>query len=402
MSAPVIAHILPWANIAGTEIATLRLAQIAASLGYRNLLYVPEGPATANFEAFAASYGFRTVRYRQIAPERRNPWPYVRNTFQLAASFVRNKVSVVHCSEIMAAYFAAWAGRIAGAGVISHVRCDQPPQGRLEQMLLHPVQRFVFVSHNTLMRGAVPCSPPRAQVVYEGVPLSCPSSTMQAARSHYGLPSDAFVVGMAARFSPRKDHETLVRAAAILAQRHSDIHFLLVGDHAAPHAQDLVAQLKAAMRLSGTRRFFHFAGLETRMERFYAAIDLKVLATHFEGMPLVLMEAMAAGKPVVASRVSGIPEVVVDGRTGLLVPPREPQALAEAIAAFALSPDAARNFGHAGRIHVETTFSEEAHRAQIESLYGGMLRRPLTRPSVPARDHSPPCARSEVASGRES
>ncbi len=398
MRTKVIAHILPWANIAGTEIATLRLADAARTAGYDNVLYLPDGAQTDHFEAFAASYGFRMQRYQQVVPERAQPWRYGRNVIALAASFRRNRVGLVHCSEVGGAYYAALAGRLAGARVITHVRCDHFAPTRLERWLLAPVQHAVFVSRDTRDASPLPFSRKRSEVLYDGVVLPLAPTDRGKARSHYHLPHDAFVIGMAGRFNPQKDHETLVQAAHLLAGRHSHIRILLVGDHLAPGARDCMAQIEAAMHLTGTRPLFHFAGLETQMERFYAAIDVKVLATHFEGLPLVLLEAMAAGKPVVASCVSGIPEVVEDGKTGLLVPPRRPAALAAALGELVDRPDLAHRLGQAGRARVQADFSDAAYVRNVAALYRRQLGSSLTPLSAPAPDHSAPCARTAAAS----
>lgn len=402
MRTPVIAHILPWANIAGTEIATLRLAEVSREAGYANVIYVPSGPGTDTFEAFASSYGFPIIRYAQVPPERRRPWRYGANVLSLAASFARRRVDLVHCSDVTAAYFSALAGRLAGARVVSHVRCDQPEQSRQERWLLKPVQRYVFVSRNTMDAGTIAHQPDQAEVLYDGVPLPRPDLDRAAARAHYGLPHDAFVVGMAARFHVQKDHETLVRAVQMLAARSPHLRVLLVGNHDAPSARDYVAQLEAALHLTGTRHLVTFAGLEMNMERFYAAIDVKVLSTHFEGLPLVLMEAMAAGRPVVATAVSGIPEVVEHGTTGFLVPRLQPQPLADALFTLADDPATAVRMGRAGRARVEALFSDTAYQRNVAALYGRLLGPPLKRPSVPAPGPVRPCGQTEAVTDQAS
>ncbi len=280
--------------------------------------------------------------------------------------------------------------------MVSHVRCDQPEQSRQERWLLKPVQRYVFVSRNTMDAGTIAHQPDQAEVLYDGVPLPRPDLDRAAARAHYGLPHDAFVVGMAARFHVQKDHETLVRAVQMLAARSPHLRVLLVGNHDAPSARDYVAQLEAALHLTGTRHLVTFAGLEMNMERFYAAIDVKVLSTHFEGLPLVLMEAMAAGRPVVATAVSGIPEVVEHGTTGFLVPRLQPQPLADALFTLADDPATAVRMGRAGRARVEALFSDTAYQRNVAALYGRLLGPPLRRPSVPAPGPVRPCGQTEA------
>jgi glycosyltransferase involved in cell wall biosynthesis len=105
-----------------------------------------------------------------------------------------------------------------------------------------------------------------------------------------------------------------------------------------------------------------------------AGMDLFVLPSHWEGMPVAILEAMAAGLPVVATAVGGTPEVVEDETTGLLPPPRDPVALAEAISRLLRDPERARRMGEAGRKRVETEFSMDANVRRVEALYEQLLR----------------------------
>ncbi len=379
-----IAHILPWANVAGTEVATIRLAEAARASGYDNLIYVPELPGAAVIEAYASARGLPTVRYRQVTPERRRPWPYLANVARMAVGFRRRRVGLVHCGDLDGAYFAALAGRLAGAKVVCHVRCDSLRLTALERLLLKPVQRYVFVSRNTMAHQDFPFDPARAEVLYDGIDPPRMVTDAAVARAFYGLPANAFVVGMAARFNAQKDHATLIRAVALAAVRRADLHVLLVGEHDSAAAADIRRGLEGLMD-ADTRARVHFAGFEPEMNRFYAAIDAKVLSTHYEGLPLVIIEAMAAGKPVIATAVSGIPEVVADGETGLLIPPGRPDLLAQAMLRLADDPALVHHMGEAGRQRAARHFSAASFTQAVAGFYGRMLgpTTQVTPPSVP-------------------
>src|SRR5207247_11054153 len=112
-----------------------------------------------------------------------------------------------------------------------------------------------------------------------------------------------------------------------------------------------------------------FAGYRADVPAVLDEVDVVVLPSSVEGMPLVLLEAMAHRRPVVATPVGGTPEVVVDGETGLLVPPRDPRALADAIRRLLDDPDLAKRLGDAGRRRVELHFSLEAMNRRILELY---------------------------------
>lgn len=357
MSRRVIAHVLPWSNIGGTEVATLRLAQALRSAGYDNRFYVPLLPGAEEVAGFACDHGFAVSRYAQVAPRKANPLPFFANCARLIAGFRREKVALVHGADIVGAYFTAWAARLSGAHATSHVRCAHPALAEVERWLLKPVERFAFVSRTTQDQQDFPCPPDRAAVLYDSAPPP-PSFPVAVARSHYGLRPDAVVFGMAARLHPQKDHESLIRAAARLKASHPHLRFLMVGDHSGVHRAQF-DRLDALMGETGTRDLFVFPGFEADMARFYAACDVGLLASHTEGFPLGILESMGAGLPVIASEVGGCGEAVEDGVTGFLVPDGDVAGFAAAIARLAGDGNLRRRMGEAGRQRAATRFGPE-------------------------------------------
>jgi glycosyltransferase involved in cell wall biosynthesis len=145
------------------------------------------------------------------------------------------------------------------------------------------------------------------------------------------------------------------------------VHTVVVGD--GPER----AQLEALAGQLGLADRVHLAGHQQDVRPWLAALDVLVLSSDWEGMPNALLEAMAAGLPIVATAVGGVPEVVVDGATGLLVPPGDPSALAEAITRLLRDPDLRRTMGQAGRARVERRFSINETVRLTEELYATLL-----------------------------
>ena len=122
-----------------------------------------------------------------------------------------------------------------------------------------------------------------------------------------------------------------------------------------------------------------FIGYVADIPKIYAALDVFVLPSRWEGFGLVLLEAMAAGKPIVATRVGAIPEVVVDGETGVLIPAGDPLALAEGLSRLAMEPGLARQLGDAGRERLRRRFSVEKMVGDTELLYRELLEERVPR-----------------------
>ncbi|HSJ16264.1 MAG TPA: glycosyltransferase, partial [Longimicrobiales bacterium] len=133
----------------------------------------------------------------------------------------------------------------------------------------------------------------------------------------------------------------------------------------------------------GIREQFTFTGQRSDVKALLGTFDVFVLSTHWEGFPLVILEAMAAGLPVVATAVDGIPELVRPNDTGMLVPPADPQALAEALLLVLRDPALARRLGEAGRARVRDDFSTERFTAGVGTLYERVLEPTRRRQSIP-------------------
>ena len=199
--------------------------------------------------------------------------------------------------------------------------------------------------------------PGRMRRVYYGIDPSAwlaagAAPERAAVRAEFGWPEDAVVLTCVARFAEQKAHEVLLRAfdAARRDERVGErLRLLLVGDD--PFGDGRQRAEDEASRLELGRRV-HFAGIRRDVPRLVAASDQFVMASRWEGLGLVFLEAMAARVPVVSTEVSAIPEVVVHGETGLLVPPDEPGRLAAAVLEVALDAERAAAMGAAGEARV--------------------------------------------------
>jgi glycosyltransferase involved in cell wall biosynthesis len=205
----------------------------------------------------------------------------------------------------------------------------------------------------------------RAVTIPNGIDLGrfTPSQHPSLIRQRWGLDQEAKVVGCVSRLSPEKGLEYLLRAFPTILASYPDAFLVLVGEGAQRWELEELAQ-----GLGLSHRVL-FTGFTSEVPDLISAMDVLVLPSLWEGQPLSILEAWALGKPVVAAAVRGSRDLVEDGRTGILVPARNPQALASAVVALLGDPERARRLGIAGRQLVETQFSLERMRRSVGELY---------------------------------
>ncbi|HBT75458.1 MAG TPA: glycosyltransferase family 1 protein, partial [Planctomycetaceae bacterium] len=190
-------------------------------------------------------------------------------------------------------------------------------------------------------------------------------------RAAYGFTEKHIVVGKIARLFELKGHEFVIAAAGDILSRVPEIRFLFVGDGT------LQEKYKAEIARRGLSEYFLFAGLvpPTEIPAMLSAMDIVVHTSLREGLARVLPQALLAGKPVVSFDVDGAREVVVDGETGFLLPPKDGQALVASILTLAADPGMRERFGNAGQGRFAEQFDHRSMTARIREIYREILER---------------------------
>ena len=230
------------------------------------------------------------------------------------------------------------------------------------------VHRYLAVSQHVRDRLAAGAGVPehKLRVVPNGIdPAALARSADPALRTRLAGGPDRPLVLTAARLSPQKAIDVLLSAAALVP----DAVFVIAGD-----GPDRAA-LEARAQALGIAPRVRFLGPRDDVPELLATCDVYVLPSLFEGLPLSVLEAMAAGKPVVATRIPGTDEAVADGETGILVPPGDAPALAAAIRAFLSDPVRAQSAGEAGLDRVRAQFSVRAMVDGVAAAYEELLDR---------------------------
>jgi glycosyltransferase involved in cell wall biosynthesis len=347
-----IAHVLSSFGVGGQERVALNLAIGQVRRGHRvlaiSLAPPPDGPLGAAFAEAGATV--------LTIPKSGGLDPTL--TPRLAWQLRSREVDVVHTHNPLPLIYGAPAARLAGAVAI-HTKHGLNPGSRAHVMLRRAAARFVsfFVAVSDVTaaqaRKQKDCDPARLVVIPNGIRLDRfrPDVDDRATlRASLRIPPDAWVVGTVGRIDEVKNQTMLVRAMAPLLG--DKCRLVIVGEGPAQAALD------AAVAALPEPRFVHLLGRRMDVDRILPGLDVFVLSSISEGLPLVVPEAMAAGLPVVSTSVGGVPDVVEDGVTGLLCSVDE-GALRERLATLAADEDLARAMGARGREIALTRYSAE-------------------------------------------
>jgi glycosyltransferase involved in cell wall biosynthesis len=192
--------------------------------------------------------------------------------------------------------------------------------------------------------------------------------TAEEARARLGIPPGRFVVGAAGRLSAEKAFDVLIRSVAGLISRGQDVELLLVGEG------DQQAALQALAGELGVGERVRLLGYRGDLKEVYQALDVFALSSLREGLPNVLLEAMALEVPVVATRIAGIPRLVRDGENGLLVEPGDADSLGQALDRLRQDREFRDRLGGAGRRTIEAGYGFEARMRKVRELYDDLLQ----------------------------
>jgi glycosyltransferase involved in cell wall biosynthesis len=384
------------AAMGGGEIALLNLVRSLNSKEFKAIVLLGEdGPLAERMLAFAQTeiiplapnvahqqkdkLGLRTLfRFGDILNVVSYIWRLMR--------FIREqKIDLVHTNSLKADIIGGAAARLASRPVVWHLRDriedDYLPKSvvRIFRLLSHVIPNYVIANSAATLRtlhlrkGARGASIPsgidlngRSAVVHDGTSPEVPS---EGDRSRSGIR-----VGLVGRISPWKGQEIFIKAAALVNQRFPEAQFLVIG--AALFGEDQydreVRQLPGQL---GIRDKVEFTGFRNDIKQAIAELDLLVHAsTKGEPFGQVIIEGMAAGKPVVATNGGGVPEIVEDGETGILVPMGNVEAMAEAICQILSDPARAKEMGARARQRVADHFTLEQTARRVEAVYAEISR----------------------------
>jgi glycosyltransferase involved in cell wall biosynthesis len=369
-------------NIGGPSVHVILLSAGLRPLGYETRLVVGrESPREGNLLSLAAEKSVECEAMgglgREIAPLQD-----LRALFGLVRLLRAWRPAIVHTHTAKAGLLGRIAARAAGVPVVVHTY-----HGHVLRGYFSPAKTAVFRWLETRLASFADCLVAVSQAVKEdlvGLGIACGEKIRVVPlgldlahlagdlprgvlRREAGIGAAVPLVGMVGRLVPIKDVPTFLRAARLVRERRGDARFALVGDGEERPA------LEAECRALGLDDAVTFFGWRRDLEAVYGDLDVVVNASLNEGTPVALIEALAAARPVVATRVGGTPDLLREGARGRLVPPGDPRALADAVLETLEGSEAARLRAQAGREHVLDHHSAERLVRDVDALYRELL-----------------------------
>lgn len=308
---------------------------------------------------------------------RRAPWKLVRAQWRMMSVIRAEKPDVLHAFLPLATFMGAAAGRSAGVPLVVTSRRalanhqERVPLLRPLDLLADRLSHRVTVNSKAVWRDAVTrngTDPSKLVLVYNGVdhgPIQKTLIHRERIRQQLGIEAHERVVISIANLIPYKGHADLFRALKVVTHEIPDVKLLLLGEDRG--IQNRLEGLAYDLSISP---FIEYLGRKNDVTPFLAAGDVSVVASYEEGFSNVILESMAAGLPVVATRVGGNPEAVVDGVTGWIVEPRDPEAMAQRITDLLRDPRKAGEWGLKGKERVMELFTVERMVNRHLDLYG--------------------------------
>lgn len=380
-----ILNIMADERLGGPQLRTLLVAEHLQKRGLATIVVTPEGDKT-----FAGLLDRAGIPYYQVRNFKRLPIPskplsvirwfiyFIPGMISIIRLIKKHKVDVVHVNGILNIQ-GALATRLSKAKLVW-----QPNDARklkLLKLILLPM--LYLLPHRLLMdSNAVGANllgdrvdkldnitviyPPVDTVKFQ------PQENVGEIRNQFKLKKDEKIVGIAANINPVKGYEYFLMAAKLIKETYPNVKFLIVGQTLETRKEYWQKILMLINEL-GIEKDIVLAGLRMDMPQIMNTMDIFVLSSIAEAAPAVIPEAMACAKPVVATRVGGIPELVSDGETGIVVPPRNPQAIAEAVLYLLNHPEKAIEMGLKGRQLAINKFDSKICVQKHEEMYKKLL-----------------------------
>lgn len=376
-------------NIGGAASQTIVLSAYLNKNRFQSILVKgSEGKDEGNMDELAKSKKVEPIYIKELCRELSLKKDLIA-FWKLYQLIRKEKPDIVHTHTAKAGTLGRLAAKLAGVSVIIHTFHGNVFEGyfnsiksklflNIERFLAFLSDQIIAISHTqkqALLKYGIG-NPDKISCIPLGLelePFLTPENSKGNFRRELNLETNIPLIGIVARLVPIKGHNYFLEAARIVSGDFPEARFILIGDG------ELRGKLENLASDLGIEEKVIFCGFRNDLVNIYADLDIVVLSSLNEGLPVSIIEALAAKKPVVATNVGGVKDLVEDNVTGILVPKQDPQKLAYGIAFLLQKPEVAKNFGENGRKKVYPALNYTKLISDIEALYESLVLNNLSR-----------------------
>ncbi len=386
MDSPIrVLNVIADDRVGGPQLRILRVSKALKKLGIETTVAIPTGDG-----GFGDLLGEADIPFHRLPGLLRirgtpNPLAHLDwfiglwdSIGRLMTIIKRERIDIVHQNDVTHIQ-GAIAGRLAGRKVVWHINgMTYPLVFKSFKPLLYFMPHMLVASSQAVgseyLGGKGDLFARPFQVLYP--PVDCPdddkSTDQDSLRDEFDIPHSSPLIGMVGNVYPSKGHVYFIRAAALIKKQYPDARFLIVGQRFETRKQYSAELDREAERL-GLSEALIYTGFRRDMNDVLNALDVLVHPSLSESFGMALAEGLAAGKPVVASDVGGVKEVVLHNETGILVPPTDSEAIAKSVMSLLCDPEYAHSMAVKGRERVRQLFSTERCASEHEKVYRRVL-----------------------------
>lgn len=353
------------AYIGGAEIALLNLLAYLDRKRFQSVVLAPQGEFAEKLKELEV----RRIPISVLDGLNRYTLPrFLRALLSLRSVLLAEKPDLLHANTNFSSEYAGVLSRLIAVPSIGHIR-DIEPLGRMGRWTIRQNTRLIAISEavkHYLINERVP----EQQVVrvYDGVDLH----QYQPRQSPFHEKSEV-IIGIVGQIGERKGHKYLLEALSALVPSFPQMRIWIVGKEPEHSQEHYTEQLERYIKEAHLDPYVKWWGFRTDIPEILSQLDILVVPSLQEPFGKIVIEAMAMEKPVIATTVGGVPEIVVDGQTGLLVPPQDADALCQALERLLLNRENWNTMGIAGRKRVEQLFSLELNVQFTQKIYQHLL-----------------------------
>ena len=366
-----ILYITPSVRLFGARVSLLTLVTNLDRTQFEPVVVCPKkGPLADELikrgikTEFIPIKSFRKGKYFPLIPL---------TVYKLIKLVKKENINLIHCNEDWVNPYAVLIKWFTKIPVITHMRLSITEK-RIKNYLLKYADKIICVSNKSAEDFKNwKYKEEKVVTIYNGIDLNVYNENVKGdkVRKEFNLSENDILITHIALISPRKMQNITINSAKIVLNKYPNCKFLLVGEHS---KRDIEYMNELKQMVKGYEDKIIFTGFRKDIPEICAASDINLLISTDEGFGRVILEAGAMGVPTIGTNIGGIPEVIEDNKTGLLIPPNNSEELTKAIIKLIENPSLRKQLGKNAKERVKTKFSIEIHTHQIQNLYSSLFR----------------------------